>query len=85
MKAETKSQIVQELERYLAQHQMSANTFAKNTGINASVISTLRSGKFIINAGAGNEVVIADKYFEIIVDITGYPWIRWDKMGYDRK
>ena len=24
-----------------------------------------------------------NKYLEINVDITGYPWIRWDKMGYD--
>ena len=26
-----------------------------------------------------------DRYLEIIVDITGNPWIRQDKMGYDRR
>ena len=71
MKTETKTQIVNELEKYLSQHKMSANTFAKNTSINASVISNLRSGKFTISAGGGNEVIIADKYFEIIAGTVG--------------
>jgi DNA transposition AAA+ family ATPase len=71
MKNETKSQIISELEDYLSLHKMSANAFATKSGVNASVISALRSGKTSISAGAGKDVEIANKYYEMIATAIG--------------
>jgi hypothetical protein len=47
----------------------------------------MEKGKYIYGEVEGVEWIrmwsCKDKYLEIIVDITGYPWIRWEMMGDD--
>lgn len=62
----TKQQIVQELENYLAKHQMSANEFVKKSGINEAYISNMRNGSFKI---ASTE--IAPKWFDKVAAFIG--------------
>lgn len=71
MNTELKKQIVGEFESYLTHHSMSQNEFAKKSGINVSYLSAMRSGEFVINAGAGKKVEISDKYFEQLADFLG--------------
>ena len=71
MTIEQQTQIVEQLESYLSTHNMSANAFAKKSGVNAAVISSLRSGKRSISAGGDKEVVIADKYYSMIAESIG--------------
>lgn len=71
METNVKNQIIANLEEYLEHHGMSASVFAKKSGINAAIISNLRSGKTTINAGQGHDVVIADKYYEMIAQTIG--------------
>lgn len=72
MKNKDKELILIALEEYLQQHQMSAAQFAKKSGVNASIISSLRSGKTTINAGEGKEVEISDKYYKQIAHTISY-------------
>lgn len=71
MKHETKEQIVQSLEEFIALHKISANDVAKKSGVNSSYISCMRSGSYQINAG-DKVVDIADKYFEQIASYINF-------------
>ncbi len=71
MKKETKKQIIEELEKYLTLHDMSANVFARKSGVNSAIISNVRAGKTTLQAGGGKEVEIADKYYELIAEAIG--------------
>jgi DNA transposition AAA+ family ATPase len=72
METTLKNQIVAALEAYLNEHKMSANTFATKSGVNASIISNLRSGKTTVSAGGGKEVEIADKYYAQIASAINF-------------
>lgn len=83
MKQETKQEIIAALEEYLVQHpKMSANDIAKNTRVNSAYISNMRQGNFTINAGNGNTVDIADKYFEAIAGEIGHSLVKsyWETV-----
>ena len=71
MKTEHKKQITSEIESYLSRHKITAQALSTKSGVNASVISAIRAGKNSIPAGAGKEVEIADKYYEILADTMG--------------
>ena len=71
MKSELKKQIIEELERFITLHGISANDIAKKSGVNSSFISVMRSGATTINAGGGKLVEIADKYFEMLAEFMG--------------
>ena len=71
MKKEVKEQILTELEGYLSLHDMSANAFAKKSNVNPAVISAIRGGATTISAGAGKDVIIADKYYSLIAETIG--------------
>ena len=71
MKKEVKEQILTELESYLSLHDMSANAFAKKSNVNPAVISAIRGGATTISAGAGKDVIIADKYYSLIAETIG--------------
>lgn len=71
MKNEAKNQIISELEAFLSTHNMSANAFAKKSGVNPAIISSLRGGSSTISAGNGKEVEIADKYYTMIAETIG--------------
>ena len=72
MKLETKQEIVKALEEYLISNEISANDLAKNAKVNSAYISNMRSGNFSMNAGGGNMVDIADKYFEAVAKEIGH-------------
>jgi DNA transposition AAA+ family ATPase len=67
MTPEVKQQIVIALENYLTLHQMSANEFVKQSGINESYISNMRNG----NNKIGN-TDIAPKWFEAVAKAIGF-------------
>lgn len=71
MKIENKKQIAAEIESYLSRHKITAQALSTKSGVNASVISAIRAGKNSIPAGAGKEVEIADKYYEILAETMG--------------
>ena len=79
MNTEQKNLIVTALDEYLALHNMSANDFAKKSGINSSYISNIRSGTWILKSGT-KMVEIADKYFDMIAGQIGY---NVEKSGWD--
>ena len=72
METTQKNSIVAALEAYLNEHAMSANTFATKSGVNASIISNLRSGNTTVSAGGGKEVEIADKYYTQIAGAINF-------------
>lgn len=67
MKEEQKEQIKEALEVYLQQHNISQNEFAKQSGVNVSYISNIRSGKSTIG-----DSLIADKWYKIIAEQIGF-------------
>lgn len=71
MENELKKQIAAEMISYFNEHQMSANDFAKNIGVNISYISNIRNANFTINSGGGKETPISDKYFIKIAEAIG--------------
>ena len=72
MKSETKQQIREALESYMLEHNVSANFVAKQSGVNASVLSSIRNGKETIKAGGDKEVEISDKYYKMLADCIGF-------------
>jgi DNA transposition AAA+ family ATPase len=72
MNTELRIQIINELEKFMVLQGMSANDVAKKTGVSSAYISNMRAGNFTINAGKGNIVDIADKYFEAIATLISF-------------
>lgn len=72
METTLKNSIVAALESYLSEHKMSANDFAKKSGVNASIISNLRAGKTTVSAGGEKNVEIADKYYTQIASAINF-------------
>ncbi len=70
MKKETKDLIVEALNNYMLEHELSANQVASHTGVNASYLSQMRAGKYTASAGS-KEVEIANKYYERIASYIG--------------
>lgn len=66
MTQEIKNQIVNELENYLSQHEMSANDFVKKSGVNEAYISNMRNKSFNIGP-----TEIAPKWFEKVASFIG--------------
>lgn len=71
MKNETKDAIIQKLESFMVQHNVSANEVAAKTGINSSYISIMRSGAYMVKVGE-KEVEIQSKYYEQLAGLCGY-------------
>lgn len=72
MNTELKNQVRDAIEHYLAEHQLTASSLSTKSGVNASVISAIRSGRSSIAAGNGKEVEIAPKYYEILAETVGF-------------
>jgi DNA transposition AAA+ family ATPase len=72
MNHETKISIMAALEAYMAQHNMSASDVARKTGVSASYLSNMRQGNFVVSAGNGNTVELADKHFEVLAKLAGF-------------
>jgi DNA transposition AAA+ family ATPase len=72
MKTEIKNSIIAALESFMIQHNMSATDVAKKSGVSGSYISNMRQGNYTIAAGGGNNVEIADKYFEMLASLVGF-------------
>lgn len=83
MNKQLKKQIAQAMIAYLAEHEMSANDFAKNIGVNISYISNIRNCNFTINSGGGKETPISEKYFTIIAEAVGLQLKKsyWETVG----
>jgi len=73
MNTELRIKIIDELDKFMELHGMTANDVAKKTGVNAGYLSNMRAGNFTIKAGNGNVVDIADKYFEAIATLINLP------------
>lgn len=63
----TKKQIVTALEKYLAQHTMSANVFVEKSNVNEAYISGMRNGTYLVG-----KTEIAPKWFEMVADQIGF-------------
>lgn len=70
MKKGTKDNIVDALNQYMVDHDLSANKVASQTAINPAYISAMRSKKYVTRAG-DKDVDIAVKYFEKIANYIG--------------
>ena len=71
MNKETKDQIIEALDSYMATHKLSANLVSAQVGINPSYLSQMRSGKYTVKAGE-KEVEIANKYYEMLANYVGF-------------
>ena len=71
MKPEIKKQIIDALEYYMKEHNISQNEAASRSGVNASYIIQMRKGDYTILTG-GKMVEISDKYFEKIATMVGF-------------
>jgi DNA transposition AAA+ family ATPase len=71
MNSEIKIKIMEALEGYMKQHNISANVVAKNSGVNAGYLSAMRAGNVTVKAG-DKEVEIANKYYEAIAKLVGF-------------
>ena len=71
MKNETKIDIVQAANKYIADKQLTNTKFANICGVSASYLSNILNGTFTYSSG-NSEVEIADKYFTMIAQTVGY-------------
>ncbi len=71
MNNEVKKQIIEAVEAYMAEHGISQNDIAKRSGVNARYIGAMRDGNYIVSAGDGKMVEIADKHFEKLAEAVG--------------
>ena len=71
MKLEVKRQIIEALEAYMTEHNISQNKAAERSGVNASYIIEMRKGNFSIETG-GKTVEFSDKHFEKIAEMVGF-------------
>lgn len=71
MNSETKNQVIEALEAFIKQHDLSASRIAQETGVNPSYISQMRRGIFSTPVG-DKEVEIKDMYFAKIADYIGF-------------
>jgi DNA transposition AAA+ family ATPase len=67
MTTEQKNKIVDALEAYLTQHQMSANVFVDKTGINEAYISNMRNRSFVVG-----KTEIRPNWFEAVANQIGF-------------
>ena len=72
MKQELKKQIVDAVEDYMSEHKLPANQLAEKAGVNAAYITAIRKGEYSVNAGNGNVVDIADKWFKKLAEFVGF-------------
>jgi transcriptional regulator with XRE-family HTH domain len=71
MNTEIKKQIVEALEDYMLQHDITQNKIAKRSGVNARYIIQMREGNYSVTV-EDKTVVIADKYFEKIAELINF-------------
>jgi len=71
MKNELKKQIVDALEAYMREHEVSQNEVARRSGVNVAYIVEMRKGNFSITTG-GKTVEFSDKHFEKIAEMVGF-------------
>lgn len=62
-----KQQIVQELEKYLVKHTMSASVFVSKSGINEAYITNMRNGSYKVV-----DTEIAPRWFEKVAQFIGF-------------
>lgn len=70
MTTELKQQIIEALEAYMVEHNISQNEVIKRSEVNSNYITEMRKGNYTVNVG-GKDVVISDKYFERIAELIG--------------
>jgi type II secretory pathway predicted ATPase ExeA len=71
MKEELKKKIVEALEAYMTEHNISQNEIARRSGVNAGYIIQMRKGDYTIVTG-DRTVPISNKYFEKIAKMAGF-------------
>jgi len=71
MNTETKGMIIEAMEAYIKEHDLSASKLANETGVNAAYISQMRKGMFATEAN-GKEVEFKDMYFQKIAEYIGF-------------
>lgn len=71
MNQNTKQQIREALEAYIAEHSLTQSDVAERAGVNASYIINIRKGIFTIKSG-DKHIQIADKYFSRLASFIGF-------------
>lgn len=71
MTTQLKNEIVQALEQYMQEHNISQSELAEHSGVNASYIINMRKGDFTVKS-AGKTINISDKWFNRIALFIGF-------------
>ncbi len=71
MKNEVKQQIIDTLEAYMKEHDLSQNEIAKKCGVNAAYLGAMRKGENTIVTGGNKTVEISDKHYEKVAELVG--------------